>query len=324
VTRERPTLVDMPEAPVTFEAWSVDRTDEAAELLVARHAVHRAANPVLPALDTAWARQLLAKTPESKGLVALRGGDLVGYLTFTEITEGPRAGYAWSDLNDHAATDAETTRTLYAHAAEQLVGAGFRQHVVHVPAVDDLLWPWFLTSFGIQHTWSLRDSTPLELPPDVDDVVVRRIGPDEAVTAGQADLDLKEHLRLSPVFSTFPALTLEAATKEQLEFLEEPDVFAFVAERAGRHLGYGEITTDRKKDLRAPADSAILGIVVVDKGARGGGVGRTITASMLDWARSAGHQHVICDWRAGNLESSRAFTAFGWRPTFYRLYRSIV
>lgn len=125
------------------------------------------------------------------------------------------------------------------------------------------------------------------------------------------------------MFSTFAPATIEDATREQREFLEEPDVYAVVAERDGRQLGYGEMTTDPKKDLRGPADSAIFGIVVVDAAARGTDVGRTVAAALVEEARRRGHAHVICDWSAGNLQSSRAFTSFGWRPTFFRLSRNI-
>ena len=309
---------------LTFEVWSsADHLEGAAGLLRARHAIHRAAHPELPELGPEWSRQLLSARVDGAGYIARRDGRIVGYLIATGITEGPRAGFAWSDLNDQAAVDAETTRSLYAYAATQWVAAGLRQHVVHIPALDALLWPWFLSSFGVQHTWSLRDTAPVEVPAGRTSVVVRRIGPDEALTAGQADLDLTAHLRESPVFSPFASPTLEDATQEQREFIAEPDVFAIVAERDGTHLGYGEMTTDPKRDLRGPADSAIFGIVVVDAAARGSGVGRTITSALVDEARRRGHRHVICDWSAGNLQSSRAFTSFGWRPTFYRLYRNI-
>jgi GNAT superfamily N-acetyltransferase len=96
-----------------------------------------------------------------------------------------------------------------------------------------------------------------------------------------------------------------------------------VAEREGVHLGYGEITYNRRDDLRASTGDAQIGMVVVEQGVRGRGVGRRITAALLDWAREQSHPRVVCDWRATNLSSSRAFSSFGWQPTFYRLHRCI-
>ncbi len=312
----------MPAVALEFEAWSPEHLDAAATLLASRHKTHRQSNPALPELDHEGLRQLLDETGAgTQGFVALRSGELVGYLRWTPITEGLRAGFAWSDLNDHASTDAETTRSLYAHAAQHWVSDGLLQHVVHVPAVHGLLWPWFVTSFGIQHTWALRDLSPLPRPASADGIVIRRIGPAEAETAGGADLVLTEHLRRSPAFSPMPTPSATQAIAEQREFLEEPSVCALVAEQDGTHLAYGEITDDRKRDLRAPTNSAIFGIVVVTEQARDKGVGRILTSALLDWARDQGFDHAICDWAATNLESSRAFTSFGWSPTFYRLYR---
>jgi GNAT superfamily N-acetyltransferase len=313
----------MATAPLSFEEWSPAHLDAAAELLTARHQRHREHRPELPTLDNDAARQALEVISDSPGYAALREDTVVGYIVYRAITEGAFAGHAWVDLAGQAATDTETTRSLYAHVADQWVAQGLRQHAVHVPAVDDHLWPWFVSSFGIQHTWALRSSDPLRPSPRSSHVVVRRIGPDEAATAGKAELDLDDHLRKSPVFSGVGPSARDDAIAGQKEFLEDPGVYAVVAEYDGTHLGYGEVTADPKGDMRAPRGSATVGIVVVEAEARGLGVGRTITGAMLDWARTQGHQHVICDWRATNLDSSRAFTSFGWEPTFYRLHRAI-
>ena len=55
--------------------------------------------------------------------------------------------------------------------------------------------------------------------------------------------------------------------------------------------------------------------------ARGLGVGRVLTAQVVDRLRAAGFPSVVCDWRATNLFSSRAWPALGFRPTFVRVHR---
>ncbi len=308
--------------PLRFDDWSVDHVEAAARLLAERHRRHRSTDPVLPELSEARAGEPLRAQAARPGWVARRDGKVIGYLVYTPVTDGGFTGHAWVDLDGHAASDPETSRSLYAHAARHWVDSGLRQHVVHVPAVEELLWPWFVSSFGVQHTWALRTSRPLAAAGDPA-LKIRRIGPDEAATAGQAELDLDDHLQASPVFSRRTPTSYDTAVDGQREFLNQDGVYAVVAERDGDHLGYGEVTADPRQDLRAPAGSATIGIVVVKAGGRGLGVGRAITADLLRWAREAGHDHVICDWRATNLDSSRAFLAFGWRPTFYRLHRAI-
>jgi hypothetical protein len=44
---------------------------------------------------------------------------------------------------------------------------------------------------------------------------------------------------------------------------------------------------------------------------------------VLGWVRDAGFTSAVSDWRATNLLSSRAWTALGFRPSFYRLHRRI-
>lgn len=264
---------------------------------------------------------MLASSQGGPGYVARRGGNLAGYLLHTPITEGPHAGFAWADLNDHAAVDAETSRSLYAHAAQHWVEAGLRQHVVHVPAVDALLWPWFATSFGVQHTWSLRDTAPLALPSGVEGLVVRRIGrtrppPSDRPTSISPSICAgRRRSARSPSHRTKKqSLGRASSSKSRGSARWSPSgtVHTWATERSPR---------TPRRNLRAPAGSAIFGIVVVDAGARGSGIGRTVTSRLLDWARAEGYEHALCDWAATNVQSSRAFTSFGWRPTFYRLYR---
>jgi hypothetical protein len=44
---------------------------------------------------------------------------------------------------------------------------------------------------------------------------------------------------------------------------------------------------------------------------------------VLAWAGDAGYHSVVTDWRSTNIQSSRAWTGLGFRPTFFRLHRLV-
>ena len=57
--------------------------------------------------------------------------------------------------------------------------------------------------------------------------------------------------------------------------------------------------------------------------ARGLGVGTVLTETALAWAHEQGYVTCVTDWRSANLLAARFWPRQGFRPTAYRLYRSI-
>ena len=72
-----------------------------------------------------------------------------------------------------------------------------------------------------------------------------------------------------------------------------------------------------------PDNAGFLGFAAVFPSARGLGAGRALGETVLAWSAEAGFDVVATDWRVTNLLSSRAWTALGFVPTFYRLHRSL-
>jgi hypothetical protein len=56
---------------------------------------------------------------------------------------------------------------------------------------------------------------------------------------------------------------------------------------------------------------------------RGSGAGVALTHASFAWAKERGYETMVTDWRVTNLLSSRFWPKRGFRPTFFRLYRSI-
>jgi len=76
-------------------------------------------------------------------------------------------------------------------------------------------------------------------------------------------------------------------------------------------------------DLRIPERSIDLALATTHPDVRGSGVGRALMAHAMRWAHESGYRAMTIDWRVVNLLADRFFTARGFRPTFFRLYRHL-
>ena len=270
----------------------------------------------------------LAAADGASGVVALRGGSMVGYLIGTprDASWGPNT---WVEGAGHAVTDPEIVRDLYGAAAAGWVDAGATSHYAIVPATDPaLVDAWFRVGFGQQHVHAIREA------PGTDDVfpvppglTIRPAERRDIVMLGRLDVSLPEHQALSPVFSRLSIPSLDDAVAEYEEGFDDPAFATFVAEHDGRVIGSAvgcaiEESSEHRGIVR-PDGAGFLGFAAVLPEARGLGAGRALGEAVLVWARDAGHPTVVTDWRETNLLSSRTWPRLGFRPTFRRLHRAI-
>jgi GNAT superfamily N-acetyltransferase len=293
-----------------------EHLDAAAGLLAARHARHRAAEPLLPAeLDF---RAELEKEWRAEGAsgVFSPGGYLIG-------SPQPKGGstWLWIGIAGHAmAGDAELARDLYAAAAQRWVEAGHRQHAVFLPSHDlELVDAWFRLSFGSSGVLGTRATAGEEAYDG--GVTVRPGTPDDFGAAARLELAMHEAMHPSPSFSDVP---LQSPEEVEAEWREDPfDPYElFVAERDGAIVGH-LLLFRRPADLRVPPDAIDLAQASTYPEARGTGVGRALTAHALRWAHEHGHPTMVTDWRMTNLWASRFWPRRGFRPVFSRLFRSL-
>ena len=289
-----------------------EHLDAAAEMLAARHARHRDAEPLLPA-DVDFRGQI-----ESEWSVDGASGVISphGYLFGRPDPHGFTVG-----IGGHAVTgDAEHARDLYAAAAAAWVESGHRSHMVFVPSSDEaLVNAWFRLSFGASAVLATRE-TAEESPYD-GDVTVRPGTRDDFGSAARLELAMFDSMLASPSFSG-----LQLQTPEEIEAEWREDDFSpyelFVAERDGSVVGH-VLLYRRPTDLRVPADSIDLGQASTVPEARGTGVGRALTAYAIRWAYENGYPTMTTDWRMTNLWASRFWPRRGFRTTFLRLNRVI-
>jgi GNAT superfamily N-acetyltransferase len=288
---------------VEIRPFSDEHVDAAAALLRDRHERHLAAEPLL-ARDLDYRAQLAGKD----GLVALRNGDVTAYLLARTTEED-----AFVDFAGCAASEPELLRDLYA----ALAPAWQRdRHRVYVPATDAALVDvWFRLAFGLQFTLAVREPAPGS------GEGVRPGRPEDLDTVVALQRSFTEHLRASPSFSGRQPETDEELRADWAGTWDDERFIHFVAERTGRVVGHVLLFRREAGDLRVPANSIDLALVVTLPEVRGSGAGSALVSQALGWAHEEGFDAVTIDWRVVNLPADRFFRARGFRPTFVRLYR---
>jgi GNAT superfamily N-acetyltransferase len=305
-------------ARIEIVPFADEHVDGAAGLLAERHGRHRAAEPLLPAVEDLRPHVEAAR---GEGVAALRDGELIAYLVGGRAEDAGFGRHVWVDRGGHAARDPKLIRDLYAAAAGPWVADGHTRHYVLVPALDELAAVWFALGFGQQQAFGIRPSGAPH-PRAAGGSAIRRGGVEllDAMTP-LAGL-VWAHQSLSPVFAGVPLPAPEELRRDWEEALRDPDVAYFLAERDGRAVGHA-FTYPAHVDLGTPPRSLNLAVAATAPEVRGSGVGVELVEHVLGWARTAGFDHVVADWRVTNLLSSRFFPRRGFRPTFLRLHRSI-
>jgi GNAT superfamily N-acetyltransferase len=312
-----------------FEAEDVP---EAAALLAERHRRHRLALPLLAAryedVDVAAAEVTAASAVEnSSGAVALRSGQMVGFLLGAPSPQEVWGPNVWVEAAGQAATDTEVMRDLYAVAATRWVDEGRTAQYVLVPATDvDLLRAWFRLGFGQQQCHGLRE-VAIHRPAVVPEVTIRRATREDVPVLVRLDMELPLHQSLAPTFSGGRMPTAEQSRIEWEADVDDPEYATFVAERHGEVIGSAVgcalEKSNRHTGLARPDNAAFLGFAAVLPNARGAGAGRALGEAVLAWAAEGGFASMVTDWRVTNLLSSRAWPALGFAEAFLRLHRTI-
>jgi GNAT superfamily N-acetyltransferase len=253
-------------------------------------------------------------------VVALEGEEVVGFLVAKrrEDSIGP---HVWSHVAGHAVRDPELARDLYAAAAGDWVDAGLSRHFVFVPALPDLVDPWFRLSFGASAALAAQETGPR--PPVHAGVAIRETTRDDVRAAARLDIQMTESMVPSPSFSGIEPEDEDALAEEWLEVWDDPENHHhFVAERGGNAVGH-ILLYRRPPDLRVPQGSIDLAGAATAPEERGAGVGLALTNHVLGWAHEHGHEVMTIDWRMTNLLASHFWPRRGFRESFLRLYRSI-
>ena len=313
--------------------FSDEHIEEAAALLAARHARQRETEPLLPRRYEAQdeARDEVAafwQTDGASGAIAFRDGNPVGYLIGAPHDPDVWGENVWVELAGHAVEDAEDIRDLYAIAAARWFDDGNRRHYALVPTDDPaLIDAWFRLGFGHQQEHGIR-----EVPPQTDVHVpegfeIRDPREEDIDQLVPIDLALPTHQGSSPVFSPRPLPTAEEIQAEWRKTLAGDDEKLLVGCFDGKPVACWSVCaaelSRHYNGLGLPERACYLAFASTLPEARGSGIGVALTDASLAAAAADGYTAMVTDWRVTNLLASRFWPKRGFRPAFYRLYRSI-
>jgi GNAT superfamily N-acetyltransferase len=298
--------------------------DDAAALLAARHARHRAAEPLLPGgLDFRAEVEGEWRAEGADGVFASRGAEPVAYLIASPLTVGDAPPWMRANVAGLAIEgDREAMRDVYAAAAQRWVDDGLTRHAVFVPSHDaELVDAWFRLSFGASSYLAMRETGSNGEEPFDADVEIRAGTREDYEEAARLELEMSKAMLPSPSFSGVPLQAFDEILAEWRE--DDGSAYElFVAERDGRVVGH-VLLYRRPPDLRVPKESIDLAQASTEPEARGTGVGRALTAHVIRWAHEHDYPVMTTDWRLTNLWASRFWPRRGFRVAFLRLYRSI-
>jgi ribosomal protein S18 acetylase RimI-like enzyme len=309
-----------------------EHLEGAAALLASRHAAHRRAEHCLPEryedpaaagdeVTAAWGE------PDASGAAALRDGRLTGFLLGAPGDRAVWGENVWVHAADHAVESAEDVRDLYALAAERWVEEGRPRHYALVPATDpELVDAWFRLGFGQQQAHAVQELGPTEVPdgfelrePTEDDI--------EALIEVEIDLALPRVQRASPVFSQFDLPTADLIREEWRKTLAGDEERILIGWLDGRPVACWSVCdaaiSRHYRGLMLPERASYLAFAATVPEARGSGIGVALTAACLAAEHERGYAAMATDWRVTNLLASRFWPRRGFRPMFFRLYRSI-
>jgi len=308
-----------------------EHLDGAAALLAARHARHRAAEPLLAERyeDAASARaeiELAWREDGASGAAALREGRLAGYLI-----GAPRAKTwgenVWIEAAGHAVEDAENVRDLYALAAGSWVEQGNTRHYAVVPAHDaELLDAWWRLGFGQQQAHGIREvpsTVEVSIPEGLE---IRPPREEDVEQLIDVDVALPDHQRASPVFGGY-SWSRDDSRGEWERTLADSEETILIGWQGSRPVACWSFSpADRSPEHRGltrPDHACTLGFAATVPASRGSGIGVALTQAGLAWAAQEGYPVMLTDWRVTNLLASRFWPRRGFRTSFLRLYRSI-
>ncbi len=289
----------------------------------------------VPAACTPIIEQSL-DTHDSWGVVALRGGDVVGFLVATPTLIAqthflasffpPRqVGVNYGAHAAEAGLEYDVYREMYGAIAERAVSLGFFDHSINLPARDAAAQD-ALVSLGFGRTMcaAIRGVDPPAKPPS-SAVQLHQASAEDATVIFELGEELTLHHARTPIFNPYIRESDAASHEMQRGLLSEADTNAhWVAYEDGRAVGMNTFMPPGfLSPLTVPDKTIYLYQGIVAPDSRAGGVGSVILAKGVEWARERGYDHIALHFATANLSGARFWQANGFAPVEFGMRRRI-
>jgi GNAT superfamily N-acetyltransferase len=306
-----------------------EHLDKAAVLVADRYREERARNPLLHEKyeDPVKVRPLLDYNREKQtGVAAVRSGKVLGFITSLPFSNWGIPAVWISDWGHGTEKDNRgyIYRRMYAALAEWWVEKGHLKHAVMTFAGErDVLDAWFSLGFGMTNIDMLRDVSAL--PGMVNNIEIKKAGPEEFDTLLKFRDSLCEHLTSTPVFQFIPSEAREKSATEFRKQLRDENIAIWLACAKGKVTGCMRVVPSSQCDFRMPTvDNSICGISMAftEKGDRLRGVGTALLDRVLTWARNKGYTRCGVDFESANIPGAQLWLSH-FQPVCYTLFRNI-
>jgi GNAT superfamily N-acetyltransferase len=314
--------------------------DSAASLLAERHVRDRERDPRLPvAYEIPPACRPLVEQAVgelgSKAVVAVDAGEVIGFAVMATFLAQPThmtaaffpprcTNLGYTNHAAKAGKELEVYREMFAALSDYFVARGFFDHNAYIAPRDRAVEEAFVSlGFGRTLTAAMRGVEPVETAGGGVDLHAAG-GEDSAVIFALND-ELNAHHARAPIF--WPLLQEPSESSHQFtrDLLGDAKANAhWVAYDGGRPVGMNTFMAPFwLSPMLVPDKTVYLYQGVVSETARRGGVGKTILARGIDWAREQGYEHVALHFAAPNVSGARFWQNNGFQPIEHRMTRHI-
>jgi GNAT superfamily N-acetyltransferase len=292
--------------------------EAAARLVAARYVTLRSQVPSLPERyeDSATIAGMLHELDEKAGVVALRAGRVVGFMTGFVLPEflGKRSFYSPEWANGAEPADSRRIyEEMYRYASARWIADGCAVHAVTLMANDrEGMEGWQWLGFGLAGVDGVRDLSPVQGDPAGLDI--RQATPQDAEAVTALDRALGQHMVAPPVFWIHD-------DEDRYVWLKRPDNVAWLAYEGHEAVGCLGLELGRAGGCQIVQDEKTAGITIayVREGARRRGVATALLNQALAWARANGYERCAADWEPMNSVANRY-----WPKRFVVVCHSLV
>ncbi len=312
---------------LTLLELSDHHLSDAAALVAARCRALQAVIPETPARYTEPETILPLLTnlaQRAPGLVALRNGQLVGFLLGMVLPafRGKRSIYSPEWANGALLAEADTiNQALYARLSARWVADGCVLHALTVLAHDVRgLDGWYRQGFGLNGVDAVRGLEPVagEQAP----VTVRQATSADLALVAAHGLALQRHLASAPIFK---ALTEPESEAEYAQWLEQPTHVMWLAfdaaDRPVGSLGLVPANPDACTLMQDPGTISVMH-AYTEPAVRGQGIAAALLDRAIADGRARGYMRCSVDFESQNIPAA-AFWRRHFQPVCYSVIRNV-